>query len=462
VSGVSDAPDLHESDDAATSERYRSGANAGGLDASSDGELPQAGRPSHPAATVGGRRSLIELLLLVVLVVLAAVTTHATDLLVVIVVLIVMIMLHELGHFVTAKWSGMKVTEYFLGFGPRVWSFRRGETEYGVKAIPAGGYVRIIGMANTEEVDPEDEPRTYRAKPFHNRLAVGLAGSFMHFVLAFVILWGALVFLGWPNQAAVSIQGYATIAGHQDPARSAGIEPGDTIVRADGRAVTSVDEFAQVISSHAGKPVTVVVERGGTRRTLVVTPHALTVPAATAHQAPTVVGRIGVVLTNPLTTIGPIAAVERSGALIGQVVSGSVSAVGQRFSLHGLTEYFHEVTNAQAARQASKSGQRIESIYGAVRTATQGAQAGAWYFISVMISLIIFVGLLNLLPMLPLDGGHVAIAVYERIRSRRGRQYRADVSKLMPVAYAFVLFLGFIVVTSFYLDVAYPIANPFK
>ena len=84
--------------------------------------------------------------------------------------IIAMIMLHELGHFVMAKRAGMKVTEFFLGFGPRLWSIRRGETEYGVKAIPAGGYVRIIGMSNVDEVDPADEERTYRAKPYRHRL----------------------------------------------------------------------------------------------------------------------------------------------------------------------------------------------------------------------------------------------------------------------------------------------------
>ena len=96
-------------------------------------------------------------------------------------------MLHELGHFVTAKRAGMKVTEYFVGFGPRLWSVRRGETEYGVKAIPAGGYVRITGFTSVEEVDPEDEHRAYRQQPFHQRIIVASAGSAMHFLIAFVL-----------------------------------------------------------------------------------------------------------------------------------------------------------------------------------------------------------------------------------------------------------------------------------
>ena len=130
------------------------------------------------------RANLARLVVAVIAVVALALVTNTTDLLIVIVALIVMIMLHELGHFVTAKWSGMKVTEYFLGFGPRLWSFRRGETEYGVKALPLGGYVKIIGMSNLEEVPPEDEPRTYRQQPFRKRLLVAVAGSAVHFILA--------------------------------------------------------------------------------------------------------------------------------------------------------------------------------------------------------------------------------------------------------------------------------------
>ena len=106
------------------------------------------------------------------------------SMLVVIAALIVTIALHELGHYLTAKWSGMKVTEYFLGFGPRIWSFRRGETDYGVKAIPAGAYVKIIGMNSYEEVDPADESRTYRQQSYPRRLAVAVGGSAMHFLIA--------------------------------------------------------------------------------------------------------------------------------------------------------------------------------------------------------------------------------------------------------------------------------------
>ena len=118
------------------------------------------------------RRALVRLVLAVVVGLLVAQRTGHFATVSVILAVIAMIMLHELGHFLTAKWAGMKVTEYFLGFGPRIWSVRRGETEYGVKALPLGGYVRIIGMHNLEEVDPADEARTYRQKPYWRRMSV--------------------------------------------------------------------------------------------------------------------------------------------------------------------------------------------------------------------------------------------------------------------------------------------------
>src|SRR5208282_2254501 len=114
----------------------------------------------------------------------------------VVLALVAMVMLHEFGHFATAKWSGMKVTEFFVGFGPRLWSLRRGETEYGIKALPLGGYCRIIGMNNLEEVDPADEPRTYRQAPVWRRLSVALAGSAMHFLIAICLLFTMFFWTG--------------------------------------------------------------------------------------------------------------------------------------------------------------------------------------------------------------------------------------------------------------------------
>ncbi len=130
----------------------------------------------------------------------------------------------------------MKVTEYFVGFGPRLWSFRRGETEYGIKALPLGGYVKIPGMTNLEEVDPADEGRLYRDKPFHSRLLVAVAGSAVHFLLAFVLLWVLLAFVGVPNGSQVQIQGLNPVGGRASPAAVGGIRAGDVVVSVDGKA----------------------------------------------------------------------------------------------------------------------------------------------------------------------------------------------------------------------------------
>ncbi len=421
---------------------------------------PLTGPAPSPPGPGSQRAALLRLAAVVAAIVAAAVLAHQLALLIVVASIVLMVMLHELGHFVTAKWSRMKVTEFFLGFGPRLWSVRRGETEYGIKAIPAGGYVKIVGMSSLEEVDPADEPRTYRQQPFHNRLVVAVAGSFMHFLTAFLLLWGALMFIGLPRSSAYTIEGLAPLAHGADPARSAGLQAGDVIVGVGGRPPASESALIDAISSHAGQPVRLTVERGGARRTVVVTPEAVQVPRTTGSGT-TTEGRIGVEIGPATAVVSPVAAVGTAAVDFGRVVSGSVSGIQQVFSLNGLTSFFSQLGNPKAAAQAARNGTRPESIYGAVRTATQGAQAGPMALIEVLVAIDVFVGLVNLVPMLPLDGGHVVVAVYERIRSRRNRRYVADVAKLMPVAYAFILFLLVFVGSAVFLDITHPIANPF-
>ncbi len=202
-----------------------------------------------------------------------AVATGQGDLLVVVVCLIVIVMVHELGHFLAAKHGRMKVTEYFLGFGPRLWSFRRGETEYGIKALPLGGYVKIPGMTNLEEVDPADEARTYREQPFHARLLVAVAGSAMHFLMAFVLLWALFAFVGLPNANQVQIQGLVPGRERARPGPG-GRRPARRHRGVRRRATVggNIDALITAIHDHPGRPVTVVVDRDGTDHTLVVTP----------------------------------------------------------------------------------------------------------------------------------------------------------------------------------------------
>jgi membrane-associated protease RseP (regulator of RpoE activity) len=416
------------------------------------------GGPPNPAGDQGEPKgSVVHLVAVIAAILAVSLLTHSLDLLLVIVAIIVMVMIHELGHFATAKWSHMKVTEYFLGFGPRLWSFRRGETEYGVKALPLGGYVKILGMTNTEEVDPADEPRTYRQQPFHNRLMVAVAGSFMHFVMAFVLVWGLLVIIG-QQEPSTSVAGFSAVSHGVDPALTSGLRTGDRIVSIDGRAVTNVTQLEDVIGHHAGVPLTMVVDRGPSA-----TPVTITVTPAAVPGGPKDSARIGILLGTSTARSSPWHAVTTTGDFIGEITTGTLAALGHTFSPHGLTAFFSQLGNTKAADAAAKNGSRPESIYGAVRTATEVAQGGGFFDLGqVLANIIIAVGIINLFPMLPLDGGHVLVAVYERVRSRKGKLYHADVTKLMPVASAFVLFLIIFVAAAVFLDVAHPIANPFQ
>jgi membrane-associated protease RseP (regulator of RpoE activity) len=440
---------------------------------STDGDISYGRRPADVRSSSTGaeagrlhdpepdyrepKGSVVQLIAVVAAILAVSMLTHSLDLLIVIVAIIVMVMIHELGHFATAKWSHMKVTEYFLGFGPRLWSFRRGETEYGVKVLPLGGYVKIIGMSNTEVVDPADEARTYRQQPFHNRLMVALAGSFMHFVMAFVLIWGLIVIVGEP-QLTTSVAGLESVSHGVDPAATAGLHVGDDIVSINGRPISSADELKQIVGRNAGRPLTLGVERGNPARMMTVT----VTPAVPAGANAKTSAQIGIQIGVASDRVNPIHALGTAAVGVWQVTDGTVSALGHTFSPHGLDSFFSQLGNSKAADTAARDRTRPESIVGAVRTATQGAQGGVFDLIEVLVNIIIAVGIINLVPMLPLDGGHVLVAVYERIRSRRGRKYHADVNKLTPVASAFVLFLIVFVAAAVFLDITHPIANPFQ
>jgi len=431
-----------------------------------DAPPPNAGPrpPQHPEKSPG--RLATELAVAIAVIVTLALVTGQLDLLLVIVSIIVIVMLHELGHFMAAKHSGMKVTEYFVGFGPRLWSFRRGETEYGIKALPLGGYVKIPGMTNLEEVDPADESRVYREKPFHSRLLVAVAGSAMHFLMAFVLLWALVSFVGVPDANQVQVQGVATLAGKPGPAAVAGLRAGDVIVSIDGTPVHGDSTtLSSIIRDHPGQPLDVVVSRHGRHQTLTIIPangrvvheQGIVPPKGTAPY-----GIIGVSLGEPTERTTPVHALASAGADLGTFMWASIVGVGHLFSPSGLSQRLDQVSSAKAANQASANGTRAESIVGVVQTATQAAQAGLGQFLYILIAINVFFGVFNLFPMLPLDGGHVAIAVYEKIRTGRSKvMYHADVAKLMPFTWVFLLFLGTIVLAALLTDVLHPMANPF-
>jgi membrane-associated protease RseP (regulator of RpoE activity) len=415
----------------------------------------------------------LRLLVIVVAAIAVTVVFDAWPVLVVVLAIVAMVMLHELGHFATAKWSGMKVTEYFLGFGPRLWSIRRGETEYGVKAIPAGGYVRIVGMTMLEDVDPADEARSYRQASFPRRLLVAVAGSTMHVIIAFVLLFSLYAIAGAPATTAPTITNLARFTKGLSPAQRAGLRPGDKIVAIDGHKDPGLDLLISIVNKHPGDVLSVVVDRAGKDLTLRITPvdgrHVVEEFDGQSQQgAPSsgpATGIIGVVLTNVRDeTVGPLSAIGQAGSGLVSLAGQTFTSIGQLFSLHGLGHFAHQVATAgsssSSSSSASSSSPQLLSIVGAVQIGAQALREDVPLLLYLLAAINLFVGIVNLFPMLPLDGGHVAIAVYERIRSRKGRPYHADVTKLMPVAYVFLLFIVIIGLGALYVNIVHPAQLP--
>jgi membrane-associated protease RseP (regulator of RpoE activity) len=357
--------------------------------------------------------------------------------------LVVMIFLHELGHYLTAKWAGMKVTEFFIGFGPRIWSFHRGETEYGLKAIPAGAYVRVIGMSNLDDVPPSDEERTYRAKPFWRRMSVALAGSTMHFVQAFLIM---VVLLG-----TIGIQEDASrwrVAAPQGPAAEAGIEAGDRILEVDGQPIREFADLSDALGGLPGEEVDILVLRDGER---------LSIPVTLASRHPQTGERRGFLgvgpeydkVRRPAARVVPDAIGE-----VGRGIQMSVTGLANLFSPSGISRYVDQVSGRV---EASDPEGRVTSVVGVVQVATETTQRDWTSLLYILFTVNVFIGVFNLTPLLPFDGGHAVIAIYEKVRSTiAGRRYHADVAKLLPLTYVVVIALGLLMVTSIYLDIARP------
>ncbi len=428
---------------------------------------PEAAPSPSPVAAPGSGRQLARLAVAVVLITAIFLAVGLGDLLLFIAILIVIVMLHELGHFATAKWAGMKVTEYFVGFGPRLWSMRRGETEYGIKALPLGGYVRITGFTVLEDVPDEDEPRAYRQQPFWKRIIVASAGSAMHFLIALVLaLIVAFSFGTFSNNAQVlSLDHWVGVA--QTPAQQAGLQAGDQIVSVDHKAISSVNALIHKVEHSTGHELTLGIERGGTTRYVDVTPRngqgvrlSGKDGVALKHR-----GYIGVGLEPATKSLGPWSALVNASDTVGDDTSSEVSGIVTTFSPSGLSSVLHQVTSSKAATEAVKhpgSQARPVSLVGIASLGVQAQQAGLESLLELLILINIVFGLINMLPMLPLDGGHVAVAAYEWIRTKKHQAYyRADITKLMPVALVFAAFLAVFVLSGLFLDITHPLQNPF-
>ena len=450
---------------------------------------------------------------------------------VLIIAIVLSVFLHEMGHFLMAKRNGMRVTEFFIGFGPRIWSFRRGETEYGLKLIPAGAYVRIIGMHGLEEVRPEHEGRTYRAQSYLRRMPVVLAGPVVNIALGFLLL--VVVFAGFGHPSETRWEVRSVVDG--SAAAKAGIQPGDRIVAFDGLPVGSFEDTTSLIRAHAGSSIDLTVERDGETLELPVaigwtldSLGAERLAPLQAGDAVIVVGdqpitfysdlvgvlqryigpvdisfvRNGTVYTTTVTGpiampidgfrgflgVGPQSVLEHSGVIaatgeaasaFGETIVGSLQGMGRIFSPSGLGNLASQVANGGSAQSTGGSGggsgsslpgagsgsansssaERPMSLLGIVNVGTQLGEQEGWAGVLALLATVnIFLGLINLVPLLPFDGGHIAVATYEEIRSRIARKpYRVDMSKLMPVTYVVVFLMIGLFMSTLYLDAVDPV-----
>ena len=414
--------------------------------------------------------------------------------------------LHELGHMIPGKAFGVKVTQYFVGFGKTIWSRQRGETEYGVKAVPLGGYVKLIGMlppasgdestkarssnngmlsqmvsdarrAESELIEPGDEKRLFYLLPWWKKVIVMGSGVATNLVLAFVLF--AVVFMGHGvrtptttidaiSKCVVAVTptsqsqapGGCSSADPVAPAVKAGLRPGDTIVAFNGRKVSSWDDLRTAIQSNAAGAATIVVERDGHRFT---THTNTTVNARSDPANPQKVTRTG------FLGVTPTLALERQGP--GFVVTTMANGTWETLKALGAlpVKLYHVARAAIGLEKRDVNGPM--SVVGAGRVAgeltSQQSVPVSDRFFSVLLliaGLNLFLALLNLVPLLPLDGGQIAGALYEAVRRGIARLLKrpdpgfVDVGKLLPVGYVMA---GVILVASvilIYADIVAPIS----
>lgn len=356
-----------------------------------------------------------------------------------VVALLAFVMIHEAGHFIAAKALGMKATEFFLGFGPKLWSFRRGETEYGLKLFPVGGYVRIVGMNPFEEVDPADVGRTYREATTGRKLIVILAGIGLNFATAFVLLWG--IFVGFGDQEWVpNTTVYAIV--DDSAAALSGLSVGDTILSIDERAITTWDDIVSVVGDRPGETVEILVERGGEEIRL---PVEIGVLEGDASR-----GFLGIGPDADLveTEIGFLEGFGRAGSEVVHLTGMAYGFIGDLLRPSTIGELVGGITGGEITTDA-----RPVSIVGLARIGSQAEQIGVANLLYLMASINVILGSFNVIPLLPLDGGHAAIALYEKVFRRQ-----ANLQALAPLTAAVIALFIFLGVLTLVLD----ITNPFR
>ncbi|TAJ46737.1 MAG: RIP metalloprotease [Herbiconiux sp.] len=415
--------------------------------------------------------------------------------------------LHEVGHLVPAKLFGIKVTQYMVGFGPTIFSRKRGETEYGLKAIPFGGYISMIGMfpprrsggkavanstgffqsmvqdarAQSQLTIGTDEDRAFYRKPVWQRIIVMLGGPFMNLVLAVVFFSIVLVGFGTAQSSttvgSVSACVLPATSDRQDceagdaasPGAAAGLQPGDRLVSIDGTPITSWDQSTEIIRDSAGTALPVVVERDGQEVTLSITP-LLTERYVTDDTGAVVTNADGTKQTQEVGFVG----IGAASQLVPQPITAVLPMVGENIAstvnlVVNLPQRLYDVAQA-----AFGSGERDIngpiSVVGVGRVAGEIASIDTIPLASKAASLLGLLGslnvallVINLVPLTPLDGGHVAAAIWEAIRRGWARLFKrkdpgpVDAAKLMPLTFAVVILFGGMTALLVYADIVKPI-----
>ncbi|MFC0315168.1 M50 family metallopeptidase [Gordonia phosphorivorans] len=386
--------------------------------------------------------------------------------------LLISIAWHELGHMWAAQATGMKVRRYFVGFGPTLWSTRRGETEYGLKAVPLGGFCDIAGMTPYDQLAEEDRERAMYKQATWKRVLVLLAGPAQNFVFAFALV--VVLGLGWGLPVLGDAPVHATSVGcvapstlpdgklvdctGPAPAAAAGLRSGDRILAVDGQTVSgSTDLITRVQESTDS--VRLTIERDGARQDL-------TVPVTQVQRmtrnpdktlSPVTVGAIGVGLEqttenhyNALTVWG--GAASFTGDMFTETYKALIALPSK------IDDLWTAVTGGERAVDTPVS------VWGASVTGGQAVERGYWdVFLLLLISVNFFLGAFNLVPLLPLDGGHIAIALYERLRDAvrgwfgKAKAGPVDYYKLLPLTYAVVAVMGAFMVLTLTADIVNPI-----
>ena len=387
-----------------------------------------------------------------------------------VVALLLSVMIHEAGHYLTAKKFGMKVTEFFLGFGQKIWSTQRGETEFGIKAIPAGGYCRIVGMSPREELSQADEDRAFVKAGVGQRLIVLGAGSFLHFVIGFVLLLTLFISVGVTSVTSTVEQvsecipqkasEVCTAKSTPSPAKNVGILAGDKIIRVDGKSYKDWSDVVAVIRASAGKELNITIERNGAPIDIAVTP-------ASRELNGKVIGVLGVVNKVGTITYGPVDSVARAGKFTGEILQNSATSL---VSLP--TKIPNLISQTFGGEKRDPEG--LVGVVGVARVSGETADTDALTlrekiatFILIIASLNLFVGMFNLLPLLPLDGGHMAVAIVDGVRNflarRRGLAKPApfDVERLTPITMVVFVLMAALSILLLAADIFNPIKMNF-